>query len=139
MFKTLYFNRFKNHENSLKLETGMFGKKINVIDFELPEQCVKVRFCQFLRMITDRQLFVSFFLLQNEFLQSAIKTLLESRQSLMTTYVFAFFLENEDNNYRIFEDNQRDLEYATERLSGFLENNIDCIYNCRSDLIDKYR
>lgn len=57
----------------------------------------------------------------------------------MTTYVFAFFLENEDNNYRIFEDNQRDLEYATERLSGFLENNIDCIYNCRSDCIDKYR
>lgn len=51
MFKTLYFNRFKNHENSLKLETGMFGKKINVIDFELPEQCVKVTFYFFLRMI----------------------------------------------------------------------------------------
>ena len=39
---------------------------------------------------------------------------------LKFTYVFAYYLAK-NNQCEIFESNQRDLEMATERLSGFLE------------------
>jgi len=41
----------------------------------------------------------------------------------MYTYVFAFYLIK-NNQSVIFEDNQRDLESATEKLSEYLEREI---------------
>jgi hypothetical protein len=41
----------------------------------------------------------------------------------MYTYVFAFYLVK-TNQSVIFEDNQRDLESATEKLSEYLEREI---------------
>ena len=41
----------------------------------------------------------------------------------MYTYVFAFYLVK-TNQSVIFEDNQRDLESATEKLSEYLERDI---------------
>jgi hypothetical protein len=41
----------------------------------------------------------------------------------MYTYVFAFYL-GKTNVSAIFEDNQRDLESATEKLSEYLERDI---------------
>ena len=41
----------------------------------------------------------------------------------MFTYVFAYYLIK-NNQKEIFEDNQKDLEAATEQLSGYLENDI---------------
>lgn len=41
----------------------------------------------------------------------------------MFTYVFAFYLQK-TNQSVIFEDNQRDLESATEKLSEYLERDI---------------
>lgn len=41
----------------------------------------------------------------------------------MYTYAFAFYLRK-NNNTLIFEDNQRDLEMATETLSEYLERDI---------------
>lgn len=41
----------------------------------------------------------------------------------MFTYAFAFYLQK-SNHTLIFEDNQRDLEMATETLSEYLERDI---------------
>lgn len=41
----------------------------------------------------------------------------------MYTYAFAFYLQK-NNHTLIFEDNQRDLEMATETLSEYLERDI---------------
>ena len=41
----------------------------------------------------------------------------------MYTYAFAFYLKK-NNHTLIFEDNQRDLEMATEMLSEYLERDI---------------
>lgn len=41
----------------------------------------------------------------------------------MYTYVFAFYL-GKTNDSAIFEDNQKDLESATEKLSEYLERDI---------------
>lgn len=46
------------------------------------------------------------------------------RQALLNTYVFAFYV-NKNNQTDIFEDNQRDLELATEKLSAYLEQELD--------------
>ena len=54
---------------------------------------------------------------QVQYLQKAVDALVLCRQSLMNTYAFAFFLEK-NNQAAIFEDNQADLETATEQLSG---------------------
>ncbi|KAE9550950.1 hypothetical protein FO519_005839 [Halicephalobus sp. NKZ332] len=48
----------------------------------------------------------------------------ENRRTLMYTYAFAFYLQP-NNVTSIFEDNQRDLELATEQLSEILEREID--------------
>lgn len=111
-----YNDRYKNHEASLKLETSMCSEKKDLTAFELPEQCVR-----------------------NKFLKSAVNTLVESRLTLMHTYVFGFFLRNENNEYNIFLENQKDLESATEGLSELLEKNIDSIYDIRSQLTDSYK
>lgn len=41
----------------------------------------------------------------------------------MNTYIFAYYVEK-TNEKDIFEDNQHDLEAATEKLSGYLEREI---------------
>jgi ariadne-1 len=58
-----------------------------------------------------------------QFLKKAVDVLQLCRQTLMYTYVFAFYLQK-NNQQILFEDNQHDLENATETLSGFLERDI---------------
>lgn len=57
------------------------------------------------------------------FLRRAITVLCKSRQILTATYVFAYYSEK-STQLMLFEDNQRDLEIATEELSACLENEI---------------
>lgn len=52
-----------------------------------------------------------------QFLKKALGTLGECREALKYTYAFAFYLVK-NNECEIFESNQRDLEMATEALSG---------------------
>ena len=49
------------------------------------------------------------------------------RHLLKWTYAFAFYLESssKNNNTKIFEDNQADLEFAVERLSEMLEKPLE--------------
>lgn len=58
-----------------------------------------------------------------QFLRNAVDVLQKSRQILMFTHVFAFYLQK-SNNTTIFEDNQANLEQATEKLSEYLEREM---------------
>lgn len=66
--------------------------------------------------------------------------LCQCRQTLMYTYVFAYYLRK-NNQSVIFEDNQRDLESATEKLSEFLEREITWqnLADIKQKVQDKYR
>ena len=57
---------------------------------------------------------------QVQFLQRAVDVLCQCRRTLMYTYVFAFYLRR-NNQSLIFEENQKDLAFATEQLSEYLE------------------
>ena len=51
-----------------------------------------------------------------QFLKKSLDILCECRRTLMYTYVFAYYLKK-NNQSAIFEENQKDLESATEQLS----------------------
>lgn len=98
-----YFNRYSNHQQSMKFEAELYNK-VNSRIQELTEGQGQA---------------------WNEvkFLKSACDILSKARQLLMITYVFAYFVI-QNNQSIIFEDNQRDLELATEQLSEYLERDI---------------
>lgn len=75
-----------------------------------------------------------------QFLKKAVDILCQCRQTLMYTYVFAFYLRK-NNQSVIFEDNQRDLERATEILSEYLERDItsENLADIKQKVQDKYR
>eukprot|EP00039_Didymoeca_costata_P019468 m.337641 g.337641 ORF g.337641 m.337641 type:complete len:517 (+) comp18191_c0_seq1:388-1938(+) len=98
-----YFNRYANHENSLKLEAKLVVK----VDAKM----------------TEIQNGGSMSWIEVQFLKKAVTTLSQCRLALMHTYVFAFFLAK-NNEAEIFESNQRDLEMACEELSGYLEGDL---------------
>lgn len=58
----------------------------------------------------------------------------------MYTYVFAFYLKR-NNHCDIFEDNQKDLENATEQLSEYLEREItsEVLVDIKQKVQDKSR
>ena len=97
-----YFNRFANHQQSLKLEkdlqTSTKEKMVEMQDQGIPW-------------------------IEIQFLTKALDVLCKSRRTLMFTYVLAYYLKK-DNQSEIFEDNQRDLESATERMSEYLEQEV---------------
>lgn len=78
--------------------------------------------------------------LQVQFLKKAVDILCQCRQTLMYTYVFAYYLRK-NNQSLIFEDNQRDLETATEKLSEYLERDItsENLADIKQKVQDKYR
>lgn len=73
-----------------------------------------------------------------QFLKRAVDITVKCRTTLKWTYVFAFYLEK-NNQTTLFEDNQRDLEMATEQLSELLESPIeqDEIPALRQAVLDK--
>ncbi|PIO36835.1 hypothetical protein AB205_0033550, partial [Aquarana catesbeiana] len=75
-----------------------------------------------------------------QFLKKAVDVLCQCRSTLMYTYVFAFYLKK-NNQSIIFENNQADLENATEVLSGYLERDIsqDSLQDIKQKVQDKYR
>ena len=73
-----------------------------------------------------------------QFLKKAVDILCQCRMTLKWTYAFAFYLVR-INATKLFEDNQRDLEMATEQLSELLEKPIepDKIAELKQQLLDK--
>lgn len=78
--------------------------------------------------------------LQVQFLKRAVDILCQCRQTLMCTYVFAYYLRK-NNQSLIFEANQKDLESATEKLSEYLERDItsENLADIKQKVQDKYR
>jgi len=95
-----YFTRYSSHLQSLKFE-----KKLKSKIKETMEQLQRQNF----RWI------------EVQFLNDAVDVLCNCRKTLMHTYVFSFYLEK-NNESAMFEDNQQNLQEATESLSGLLEN-----------------
>jgi ariadne-1 len=117
--KLFYCNRYKNHYQSLKFE-----KELHV--------CVEEKIKRIQRHYTP------WCDVRN--LKETVDILLQCRQTLMYTYVFAYYARK-NNQFLIFEENQKDLEIATENLSGFLERDITTrnIADIGTKLPDKYR
>lgn len=114
-----YCNRYMNHMQSLKFENKLYAS---------------VR----LKMEEMQQHSMSW--IEVQFLKMAVDVLCSCRQTLMYTYVFAFYLKK-NNQSIIFEENQKDLEHATEQLSEYLERDItsDMLADIKQKVQDKYR
>lgn len=97
-----YCNRYMNHMQSLKLENKLYASVK-----EKMEEMQKHNMSW----------------IEVQFLKKAVDVLCQCRQTLMHTYVFAFYLQK-NNQSMIFEDNQKDLEHVTEQLSEYLEREI---------------
>lgn len=112
-----YYNRYVNHMKSLKFEDKLYTQ----IEAKMRDM---------------QQLGLAW--IETQFLKQAVDSLCHCRNTLMYTYVFAFFL-TKNNHSILFEDNQRDLEMATETLSEYLERDInsDSISDTKVKVQDK--
>lgn len=72
------------------------------------------------------------------FVAEAVEILLQSRRTLMHSYVFSFFMTTLDNQMFIFEENLSFLERCTEQLSEVLENDVtsQTVTSLRQKIID---
>ncbi|KAI7934557.1 hypothetical protein MJO28_016984 [Puccinia striiformis f. sp. tritici] len=113
-----YYNRFANHEQSLRLD-----KELHIKTEKKMEEIQQASNLSWIEV---------------QFLNKAVETLSVCRTTLKWTYAMAFYLEK--NNFTaLFEDNQADLEKAVEDLSGLLESPIeaDTIVELRQKVTDK--
>jgi len=99
-----YYTRFNNHHNSLKLE---IDAKANME--------AKIKEMEALGDNTWMDCL---------YLNEANEALHECRYALKYTYVFAFYLPQEDNFRDHFEMEQRNLECQTEELAEHLERDV---------------
>jgi ariadne-1 len=114
-----YCNRYLNHQHSHRLENKLYND-------------VKEK-------MTELQQF-NMSWIEVQFLKKAVDVLCRCRQTLMFTYVFAYYL-GVNNQQMIFEENQKDLENATEVLSRFLERDIleEEVAEIKQKVQDKYK
>jgi ariadne-1 len=114
-----YCNRYMNHLQSAKFEKKLYDSVKHKME-EMQQQGMSW--------------------IEVQFLHKAVDVLCMCRNMLMYTYVFAFYLKK-NNQSVIFEDNQKDLELATEMLSGYLERNItlDSLVDIKQQVQDKLR
>lgn len=116
-----YCNRYMNHEQSLKFE--------NRLNESVKEKMKELQ--------NDHRMSW----IEVQFLKKAVDGLLSSRQTLMYTYVFAYYLKS-NNQQVIFEENQQDLETATEILSGLLERDLsdeESVIDLKKSVVNKYK
>ena len=99
-----YWTRFMNHKQSLKFENEL-------------KSTVKTKMAQ----LQDK---LQMAWVEVQFMEQAVQVLCECRQTLMFTYVFAYYNQR-TSQLNIFEDNQRDLQKAVEQLSEYLEQDLD--------------
>lgn len=114
-----YCNRFMNHMQSLRFEHKLYAS-------------VKEK------MEEMQQHNMSW--IEVQFLKKAVDVLCQCRQTLMYTYVFAYYLAK-NNQSQIFQTNQSDLESSVESLSEYLERDIttENISDIKQRVQDKYR
>jgi ariadne-1 len=98
-----YCNRYMNHSQSLKFESKLYA----TVEAKMMEL----------------QTTYNMSWVEVQFLKQAVDSLCKCRQTLMYTYVFAYYLAK-NNQQELFESNQQDLESATELLSAYLERDL---------------
>eukprot|EP00057_Strongylocentrotus_purpuratus_P012728 XP_011667202.1 PREDICTED: E3 ubiquitin-protein ligase arih1-like [Strongylocentrotus purpuratus] len=115
----IYCNRYMNHMQSLRFENKLYA--------------------QIKRKMEEMQQH-NMSWIEVQFLKKAVDVLCQCRSTLMYTYVFAFYLKK-NNQSLIFEENQKDLENATETLSEYLERDItsDALAEIKQKVQDKSR
>jgi len=81
-----------------------------------------------------------------QFLKKSLDILCECRRTLMFSFVFAYYLNQNNhlfvnNHSTIFEDNQKDLQTATEELSGYFgrEFSAETLVKMKIKVQDQYR
>ncbi|KAI9309327.1 hypothetical protein BJ944DRAFT_173160 [Cunninghamella echinulata] len=113
-----YYNRYANHEQSAKLDQDLYQKTEKKME--------------------DMQQTSNLSWIEVQFLKKAVDITVQCRMTLKWTYAFAFYLAR-TNETAIFEDNQRDLEMATEQLSELLEKPLEKekIAQLRQAVLDK--
>ncbi|RKP34384.1 hypothetical protein BJ085DRAFT_21418 [Dimargaris cristalligena] len=113
-----YYNRYANHEQSARLDHQLYLKTE--------------------KRMESMQQKSDLSWIEVQFLRDAVDTLVECRMTLKWTYALAFYLEP-GNLTTLFEDNQCDLEMATEQLSGLLERPLErkSIPALRQQILDK--
>ncbi|XP_045114482.1 ankyrin repeat and IBR domain-containing protein 1-like isoform X2 [Portunus trituberculatus] len=100
-----YYTRFKNHQNSLKMEEPLLKSardKMEVLATSLPSQ------------EQQGQASVE---KGTRFVEEGVKELLKARRVLCGSYVYGYYLEDNGYNKTIFEYMQNELEEVTEKLS----------------------
>ena len=105
-----YYNRYNNHQNSIKLER-VLHEKVQAMTSDFP--------------------------IEYNFLLEAVDILYKCRRTLMFTYIFGYYTTSTDNEKEIFEENQTDLENATERLSAYLEGEENLYEEIKLDFRQK--
>lgn len=129
-----------NHMQSLRFENKLYAAiKAKMEEMQQHNMSwIEVRE-QFFSRVRPNHKFIKIFH-QVQFLKKAVDILCQCRQTLMYTYVFAYYLRK-NNQSLIFEDNQRDLETATEKLSEYLERDItsENLADIKQKVQDKYR
>lgn len=110
-----YYTRYQTHHQSLELEENL-REQVEERKREMEVESMSY---------TEKQA-----------IEKAFHVLQACRRTLKYTYPFAYYLER-NNQSEIFEQNQADLEKATETLSGFLEQEIDKKQNITLKLMDK--
>lgn len=110
-----YFTRYQVHNQSLELESKLLEKV---------EQRIQEMQAESMSFTEQRAIYRAFDVLQ------------ECRRTLKYTYAFAFYLYR-NNQAEVFEQNQADLEQATEALSGYLEQDFNPEDNTSIKLMDK--
>ncbi|GAN06593.1 RING-5 like protein [Mucor ambiguus] len=113
-----YWTRYANHQNSSKLDQALYHKT--------ESSMLQVQNTSDLTWI------------EVQFFKRAVDLIVQSRNTLKWSYVMAYYMEK-TNQKTIFEDNQRDLEVATEQLSELLETPIQSedITDLRKRVLDK--
>ncbi|SAM02395.1 hypothetical protein [Absidia glauca] len=113
-----YYNRYANHEQSAKLDQDLYQKTEKKME--------------------EMQQTSDLSWIEVQFLKKAVDITVQCRMTLKWTYAFAFYLAK-TNETAIFEDNQRDLEMATEQLSELLEKPLERekIAQLRQAVLDK--
>lgn len=111
-----YYNRFANHEHSGKLEKEHYAKTE--------------------KKMTSLQSSSGMSWIEVQFLETASKALQECRQTLKWTYAFAFYLAR-NNETDLFENNQEDLELATENLSELFEKQVSELPGKKVEILSK--
>lgn len=113
-----YYNRFANHEQSIKLEQSQ-------------QKAAEAK-------MDEIQKWSNLSWIEVQFLSKAVETLGKCRTVLKWTYAMAFYLAK-NNQTQMFEDNQNDLEQAVESLAELMEKPIeeDKIAETRQQVTDK--